>query len=90
MAMKAGIGSWWDLAACQSADPELFFPVSAAGAGLAEISQAKAICARCAIRQQCLDYALDSGQPHGVWGGTSEEERRTIALRRRKLAAQVT
>ncbi len=90
MASKAGIGGWWDLAACQSADPELFFPVSGAGAGLAEIERAKAICARCAIRQQCLDFALESRQSHGIWGGTSEEERRVIAARQRRLAAQVS
>jgi WhiB family redox-sensing transcriptional regulator len=90
MATKAGIGSWWDRAACQSADPELFFPVSGTGAGLAEITRAKSICARCAIRQQCLDYAVETGQPHGVWGGASEEERRVLAARRRRLAPQAS
>ncbi len=90
MATKAGIGGWWDLAACQSADPELFFPVSAVGAGLADIEQAKAICARCVIRPQCLDFALDSRQSHGIWGGASEDERRAIAARRRRLTAQAS
>jgi WhiB family redox-sensing transcriptional regulator len=83
MAMKAGIGGWWELAACQSADPELFFPVAAGGVGLADISRAKAICARCAIRQQCLDFSLASAQPHGIWGGATEDERRAIAAQRR-------
>jgi WhiB family redox-sensing transcriptional regulator len=83
MATKAGIGGWWELAACQSADPELFFPVAAAGVGLADISRAKAICARCAIRQQCLDFSLASAQPHGIWGGATEDERRAIAAQRR-------
>jgi len=83
MTTRAGIGSWWELAACQSADPELFFPVGAPGAGLAEIARAKAICARCAIREPCLDYALGTGQPHGIWGGTSEDERRAITAQRR-------
>jgi len=89
MATKAGIGGWWELAACQSADPELFFPVAAAGVGLADISRAKAICARCAIRGQCLDHALATGQLHGIWGGTTENERRSIAARR-KLAQRVS
>jgi WhiB family transcriptional regulator, redox-sensing transcriptional regulator len=89
MATKAGIAGWWELAACQSADPELFFPVAAAGVGLADISRAKAICARCAIRRQCLGYALATGQPHGIWGGTTEDERRSIAARRR-LAQRVS
>jgi WhiB family transcriptional regulator, redox-sensing transcriptional regulator len=83
VATKA-ISSWWDLAACRSADPELFFPISITGAGRAEVTRAKALCARCPIREQCLDYALDSHQVYGVWGGTSEEERRVIAGRRRR------
>jgi WhiB family redox-sensing transcriptional regulator len=86
MASKGGIGGWWVLAGCQSADPELFFPVSATGAGLAAVRRAKAICAQCAIREQCLDYAIDSRQYHGIWGGTTEDERSAIAARRRRLA----
>jgi WhiB family redox-sensing transcriptional regulator len=85
----AGLGRWWDLAACQSADPQLFFPVITAGAGQARVRRAKAICDRCAIRDQCLDYAIASGQPHGIWGGTTEAERRVIAARR-KLASQLS
>jgi WhiB family transcriptional regulator, redox-sensing transcriptional regulator len=82
MATKAGFSAWWELAACQSADPELFFPVVTFGGSATRISRAKAICASCAIRLQCLDYALVSAQPHGIWGGTTEEERRVIAARR--------
>lgn len=76
--------SWWNMAACLSADPELFFPISNTGAGEANVARAKALCARCRIRQQCLDYAIDSRQAHGIWGGTSEEERQLIAARRRR------
>lgn len=83
MATKA-TSSWWDFAACRSADPELFFPITNTGAGRPKVTRAKAVCARCPIRQQCLDYAIDSHQSHGVWGGTSEEERRLIAARRRR------
>jgi WhiB family transcriptional regulator, redox-sensing transcriptional regulator len=67
---------WRLLAACRHADPELFFPVSASGPSLDQVTQAKAICARCPVRQQCLAFALNTRQDHGVWGGTSEEERR--------------
>jgi WhiB family transcriptional regulator, redox-sensing transcriptional regulator len=77
--------SWWELAACRSADPELFFPITSAAAGHPDIARAKAMCARCHIRDRCLDYAIDSHQVHGVWGGTTEEERRRIAARRRAL-----
>jgi WhiB family transcriptional regulator, redox-sensing transcriptional regulator len=76
--------SWWDVAACRSADPDLFFPIASTGAGQADVARAKAICARCGIRRRCLDYAIDSHQAHGVWGGTGEDERRLIAARRRR------
>jgi WhiB family redox-sensing transcriptional regulator len=70
---------WRQLAACRHADPELFFPPSASGPGLNQVTQAKAICAGCPVRQQCLTFALDTRQDHGVWGGMSEEERRPRA-----------
>ena len=74
---------WRQLAACRHADPELFFPVSAAGPSLDQITQAKAICARCPVRRQCLAFALDTMQDHGVWGGMSEQERRLRARKTR-------
>ena len=90
MAIRSGLGDWWSLAACRAADPELFFPVSGVGHGASEVSRAKAICARCAIRQRCLDYAVATRQHDGIWGGTSEAERRQIVARRRKLEPQVS
>jgi WhiB family redox-sensing transcriptional regulator len=81
--------SWWTMAACRSADPELFFPISGSGAAQADVARAKAVCARCRIRQRCLDYAIESHQAHGVWGGTSEEERRLTAARRRRELERV-
>jgi WhiB family transcriptional regulator, redox-sensing transcriptional regulator len=81
--------SWWNMAACRTADPELFFPISSTGAGEAHVARAKAVCARCPIRQGCLDYAIDSHQAHGIWGGTSEDERRRIAARRRRELERV-
>jgi WhiB family transcriptional regulator, redox-sensing transcriptional regulator len=88
MAATAALSSLWEQAACQSADPELFFPVAGGGAGVAEIGRAKAVCNRCPVRTQCLDYAIDTGQAHGVWGGTTVDERRTIATRRRRALAR--
>jgi WhiB family transcriptional regulator, redox-sensing transcriptional regulator len=66
---------WRLLAACRHADPELFFPVSGSGPSLDQVTQAKVICAGCPVRRQCLAFALDTRQDHGVWGGMSEEER---------------
>jgi WhiB family transcriptional regulator, redox-sensing transcriptional regulator len=78
---------WWSLAACQHADPDLFFPVSGTGPGRAQIVGAKAVCARCPVRSDCLHYALAADPVQGVWGGTSEEERRL--LRQRQAKARV-
>jgi len=75
---------WWTRAACASADPELFFPISYSGPALRQVAQAKAICARCPIQRECLRYALDAGSIQGVWGGMTEEERRRFARRERR------
>jgi WhiB family redox-sensing transcriptional regulator len=78
---------WRAAGACQSADPELFFPVSGRGASTAQIAQAKRICAGCQVREQCLDFALRNGERDGIWGGATPEDRtrvrRSEAARRR-------
>ena len=76
--------AWWSRAACSTADPELFFPISAEGPALKQVARAKAICARCPIRQACLDYALSAGALQGVWGGTTEAERQLLRQRQRR------
>ena len=53
----------------------------------AQIEDAKAVCLRCEVRTQCLAWALDTAQDAGVWGGTSEEERRIIRRARRALCS---
>ncbi|MFG3550512.1 WhiB family transcriptional regulator [Streptomyces sp. NPDC047725] len=75
---------WREHAACRTEDPDLFFPIGATGPALLQTEQAKAVCRRCPVREQCLQWALDTGQSLGVWGGTSENERR--ALKRRTAA----
>ena len=74
-----GAPGWMPGSACQGEDPELFFPITAAGPALAQVIAAKAVCFRCAVRAACLSYALATGQA-GIWGGTTQEERH--ALRR--------
>ena len=75
---------WRNSAACRTEDPDLFFPIGTSGPALLQTEQAKAVCRRCPVREQCLQWALRTGQSTGVWGGTSEEERR--ALKRRTAA----
>jgi WhiB family redox-sensing transcriptional regulator len=71
----SGIRQWWSAAACRSADPDLFFPISNSGPAREQAAKAKAICAACRVQRECLAYALRTGQIHGVWGGTTERER---------------
>jgi WhiB family transcriptional regulator, redox-sensing transcriptional regulator len=71
---------WRARAACVDADQDLFFPVGVTGPAIPQIAAAKAVCARCPVRADCLEFAVATNQEYGVWGGTCEEERR--ALRR--------
>src|SRR5688572_16971916 len=77
---------WRDKAACLTVDPELFFPVGNTGPAVDQIEKAKSVCARCTVTEICLQYALETGQDSGVWGGLSEDERR--ALKRRAARAR--
>src|SRR5699024_4394443 len=77
---------WRSRAACLDKDPELFFPVGTTGPALLQIEEAKASCRTCPVQEVCLQWAIDTGQDSGVWGGMSEDERR--ALKRRKARAR--
>lgn len=74
--------SWRSKAACRHEDPDLFFPVGEAGpAALRQIEAARAVCRRCPVIGACRDWAVAQGVLCGVWGGLTENERRTIARR---------
>jgi WhiB family transcriptional regulator, redox-sensing transcriptional regulator len=79
--MRYAEADWRSRGACLSVDPELFFPLSSVGPAAGQLSQAKSVCARCPVRSECLDFAIATRQVHGVWGGTSEDERRRILAR---------
>lgn len=76
---------WRHRAICRDEDPELFFPIGNTGPALRQIEDAKSVCRRCPVTEQCLSWALSTGQDSGVWGGLSEDERR--ALKRRQARA---
>ena len=67
---------WRDDAACHQVDPDLFFPIGTAGPALRQIREAKRICEARRARTACLASALEHAVASGVWGGTTEEERR--------------
>jgi WhiB family transcriptional regulator, redox-sensing transcriptional regulator len=73
---------WRAAGACLSVDPDLFFPVATGVVAAREMAKAQRICARCLVRQECLDFAMRTGEMHGIWGGTTPEER-TRARRQR-------
>ncbi|MGW0629458.1 WhiB family transcriptional regulator [Streptomyces sp. NPDC002758] len=70
---------WRDLAACCDEDPDLFFPIGSTGPSLAQTRRAKAVCRGCPVRDPCLRWALRTGQAAGIWGGTTETERRLFS-----------
>jgi len=80
---------WIQRALCRDVDPDIFFPVGTSGPALEQAQRAKAICASCKVRAQCLDWALATGQDSGVWGGMDEEERREIRRARRRETAML-
>jgi len=82
LALGAADYSWRETALCRDTDPELFFPVGTTGMALVQIDRAKQVCGECTARAACLDFALETNQDAGVWGGLSEEERRVIRRRR--------
>jgi WhiB family redox-sensing transcriptional regulator len=75
------IESWREQAACRGLDTSIFFPPSDLEAGAA-----KAICAQCPVREQCLEWAIASRQEEGIWGGMTDGERRRLRRRRRDAA----
>lgn len=62
---------WMADALCAQVDPDLFFPEKG---GLNH--QAKATCLKCPVRVECATYAIENDEPFGVWGMTSEHDRR--------------
>jgi len=72
-------GSCWEL------NPAIFFPSDGVG-----VQAAQEICEGCPVKATCLEYALANRIEHGVWGGTSERERRRILRHRRTKARETT
>lgn len=84
--LDAAPADWRSAALCRSTDPDLFFPVGTTGLAVVQIEQAKAVCRTCPSQAPCLEFALETNQDSGVWGGCSEEERRV--MRRARAAAR--
>lgn len=83
--MAQATETWQNQAACRGPQATVFFPpshVERKDEKLARESRAKAICAECHVRLDCLDYAIRIREPHGIWGGLNENERKQLLERR--------
>jgi len=72
---------WRKLGACRGLDAGIFYPDEDD-----EAEVAKAVCDDCGVRVACLEYALNSREKAGVWGGATERERRRIIRQRRRAS----
>lgn len=70
--------AWMQQANCLGIDPELFFPERGTST-----REPKDVCRGCVVREECLEFALTSGEKFGIWGGLSERERRRLRRQRR-------
>ena len=76
---------WQTKAACRGPHAAVFFPPTTferKDDKEAREARAKAICASCPVRQPCLDYAMRIREPHGIWGGLNEAERKQLLASR--------
>ncbi len=81
--------TWRQEANCRYTSPSMFFPAGTTGAAVDEIENAKSFCRACPVQDACLHFAFETNQDAGIWGGTTEDERRKlrrawVAGRRRK------
>ena len=85
MTMQASEELWQIKAACRGPQAAIFFPPSTFERKDEKEERevrAKAICADCSVRKPCLEYALRIREPHGIWGGLNEIERKQLLSRR--------
>jgi hypothetical protein len=83
--LLGNVPEWQARALCAQTDPEAFFPEKGGST-----RDAKRICARCEVKENCLQYALDHDERFGIWGGLSERERRKIKRQAREAARRRT
>jgi WhiB family transcriptional regulator, redox-sensing transcriptional regulator len=77
--------SWQVKAACRGPQAAVFFPppqFERKDEKLEREARAKDICASCGVKKDCLEYALSIREPHGIWGGLNEVERKHLMTQR--------
>jgi WhiB family transcriptional regulator, redox-sensing transcriptional regulator len=77
--VKSGPGPWRLAGACSgSGDPQLWYPEGDGPQFTRQIQRAKLACAGCPVRPECRAHAFEVNEEHGIWGGLTEQERRSI------------
>ncbi len=76
--VEADDDDWRARAACRSVDANLFFPTGSTGYALTQLEAAKAFCRSCPVQRDCLEFAIETNQEDGIWGGKDETERRRL------------
>ena len=70
--------AWMEDALCAQTDPDIFYPEKGGST-----APATSVCNNCAVRAECLEYAVSNDIRHGIWGGTSDNDRKRMARERR-------
>lgn len=78
--------SWQEQGACWGSHSPIFFVDVKGVPGQRTAAKAKAICAACPVRVECLDFAITEGMHWGIWGGLAPRERRAVKMKRRTAA----
>lgn len=84
MSAQTADNSWQVKAACRGPQAAVFFPppqFERKDEKLDREARAKEICGTCSVREPCLDYAVSIREPHGIWGGLNESERKALLVR---------
>lgn len=80
-----GVSGWWDKGACKGVDQAVFFPPDG-GSADDLYAAGKELCARCFVRDECLDDALSRKDQWGLWGGMTPDERKRLLRAQQKVA----
>lgn len=81
MSAQPSLDTWQHRGACRGPQSAVFFPPAQFERKVDRLERerrAKAICADCAVQRECLEFALEIREPHGIWGGLNEAERHEL------------
>lgn len=76
--------AWRVRASCIVADPDTFFPEKGGS-----VRDARKVCQKCEVKDQCLEFALENKEPFGVWGGLTQQERKALLRTRERSQSTV-